>query len=156
MIGLLQLAGNLVQLPAVAGIGAAINASPHPKVFSAVQGLETYSTAFYLEWHDRDGSSHTLQLTPAVYSRIRGPYNRRNVYGAALAYGPVLATNEATRDMFEQVLDYALRGDAPLLRELGIDPATVGYPLVVRLEVEPGTELEGDLPLRFEIAERDE
>jgi hypothetical protein len=53
--------------------------------------------------------------------------------------------------MFNQVLNYAIRGDAPLLRELGIDPKDILFPVVVRLEIEPGTQLEGDLPQRFEI-----
>lgn len=40
---------------------------------------------------------------------------RRNVYGAALAYAPVLPP--ALRD---PVMRHALCGDAPLLRELGL------------------------------------
>ncbi len=152
-VGLLQMAGAILQLPLVAGLGAATNASPHPKVFSAIYGLETFSTRFFLEWTDHGGKSHSLQITPAQYRKIRGPYNRRNVYGAALAYGPVLATEPLTRPMFEQVLDYALRGRAPLLRELGIDPASVRYPLTVRLEVEPGTRLVRPMPLSFEVGD---
>ena len=70
---------------------------------------------------------------------------------AALAYGPVLASSEKTRPMFEAILNYSLRGEAPLLRELGINPASVVYPVVVRLEVEPGTKLEPEMPLRFEV-----
>ena len=151
VLGLLQMTGKITRQPALAGIGAASNASPHPKVFSAVLGLETYSSKFYLDWHDPIGNFKSLQLTPSVYSNIRGPYNRRNVYGAALAYGPVLASNEMTRQMFEDVLSYAIAGDAPLLRELGINPEDVIYPVIVRLEVESGTELEAELPLQFEV-----
>lgn len=150
-LGLLQMSGALLRFPLVAGLGAATSASPHPKVFSAVYGLETFSTRFFLEWLDLGGQAHSLQLTPARYRKIRGPYNRRNVYGAALAYGPVLATDPRTRPMFEHVLNYALGGRAPLLRELGVDPATVRYPVTVRLEVEPGTLLERPMPLRFEV-----
>ena len=90
--------------------------SPAPKVFSAVRGLETFSTRFFLEWQDRAGAAHTLELTPAVYSRLRGPYNRRNVYGAVLAYGPVLLTDPRGRPMFDAVAVHALCGEAPLLR----------------------------------------
>ena len=151
LLGLLQMAGALFNQPLLSGFGAATNASPHPKVFSAVKGLETYSTDFFIEWHDLDGKFHSMQLTPALYAMIRGPYNRRNVYGAALAYGPVLASSEKARPMFEAILNYSLRGEAPLLRELGINPASVVYPVVVRLEVEPGTKLESEMPLRFEV-----
>lgn len=144
VVGLLQMAGDLLHWPALKGIGAATNASPAPKVFSSVRGLETYSTQFFLEWTE-DGTPHSLQLTPEVYARLRGPYNRRNVYGAVLAFGPVLQKDPRTRPMFESVARYALCGEAPLLRELGIDPAQIQEgTLRVRLEPLPGTHL-GDL-----------
>ena len=152
VLGLLQMSGDVLERAGLRsvgrplkGIGAATTASPAPKVFSAVRGLETYSTRFFLEWQGADGAAHSLELTPEVYARLRGPYNRRNVYGAVLAYGPVLATDERTRPLFESVACYALCGEAPLLRELGIDPAEVAGPVRVRYEPRPGTDL-GDLP----------
>src|SRR5438874_6108147 len=157
VLGLLQMTGDLLQSyvnepigGAVKGIGAATTASPAPKVFSAVRGLETYSTRFALEWWDRDGRAHALPLTPELYGRVRGPYNRRNVYGAVLAYGPVLATDERTRPLFESVARFALCGEAPLLRELGVDPAEVVGPVRVRYEPRPGADL-GDLPRVLEV-----
>jgi hypothetical protein len=152
VLGLLQIGGDLLEragMPTVGrplkGIGAATTASPAPKVFSAVRGLETYSTKFYLEWTDHRGHEHSLLLTPEVYGQIRGPYNRRNVYGAVLAYGPVLATDPRTEPMYRSVARFALCGDAPLLRELGIDPGEVRGPVHVRYEPRPGADL-GDLP----------
>ena len=131
-------------------LGALTCASPAPKVFSAVGGLETYSTHFILEWTDRRGGQHALTLTPERYARVRGPYNRRNVYGAALAYGPVLLTNEPTRPMFQAVTQHALCGEAPLLRELGLDPADVTGVIRVRYEPLPGTDM-ADLPRVIEV-----
>jgi hypothetical protein len=84
-----------------------------------------------------------------MYARLRGPYNRRNVYGAVLAYGPVLSTDPAGRPMFEAVARYALCGDAPLLRELGIDPALVAGHVRLRLQPRPGADLRGQ-PLTLE------
>jgi hypothetical protein len=146
-LGLLQMAGDLLERKpfpllgrALKGVGAATTASPAPKVFSSVRGLETYSTRFFVEWDDRAGARQSLDLTPEVYGRLRGPYNRRNVYGAALAYGPVLPA-----ELRDPVMRYALCGDAPLLRELGIDPAEVRGGVRVRYEPLPGTDL-GDLP----------
>jgi hypothetical protein len=141
MIGLMQMVGDLCGLPALRGIGTATTASPAPKVFSAVQGFETYSTRFFVEWTDTAGTVHSLQLTPEVYARLAGPYNRRNVYGAVLAYGPVLATDPRTQPMFLAVTQYALCGEAPLLRELGIDSANLTDQVRVRFEPLPGTEL---------------
>jgi hypothetical protein len=150
-VGLLQMSGDVTERfvqPRVGrvlkGVGAATAASPAPKVFSAVGGLETYSTRFYLEWTDRAGEFHSLQVTPELYARLRGPYNRRNVFGAALAYGPVLPP-----DLRDPVMRYALCGEAPLLRELGIDPAEVRGPVRVRFEPLPGTDLRG-LPTLLE------
>ena len=141
--------GDLAGIPALKGIGLASAASPAPKVFSAVRGLETYSSRFVLEWRDTAGEARSLELTSEVYARIRGPYNRRNVYGAVMAYGPVLAATEAARPMWEAVARYALCGDAPLLRELGIDPESVGGELAIRYIPREGSELE-ELPTRLE------
>jgi hypothetical protein len=121
-LGLLQMSGDLLRVPVLKGIGAATGASPAPKVFSSVQGLETFSSEFYVEWTDRTGVAHSLKLTPEVYAHIKGPYNRRNVFGAALAYAPILQGDPRTREMFESVIRYALCGQAPLLQEIGIDP----------------------------------
>ena len=147
VLGLLQMSGDMLERfvhepagRALRGLAAATTASPAPKVFSSVRGLETYSTRFYLEWSDRAGLEHSLRITPEIYARIRGPYNRRNVYGAALAYGPVLPA-----PLRDPVMRYALCGEAPLLRELGIDPTDIAGAIRVRYEPLPGTDL-GDLP----------
>lgn len=146
-LGLLQMTGDpierFVSAPVgkgLRGVGAATMASPAPKVFSSVRGLETYSTRFFLVWTDVQGVERALELTPEVVSRLHGPYNRRNVYGAVLAYGPVLPP-----ELRDPVLKYAVTGDAPLLRELGIDPAQVRGDVRIRLEPLAGSDL-GDLP----------
>jgi hypothetical protein len=150
VVGLLQMAGDLLRLPALKAIGAATGASPAPKVCTAVRGMEAYSTRFYLEWTDRRGLAHKLQLTPEIYRLIGGPYNRRNIYGAVLAGGPVMATDERLAGMYRSVSNYALCGEAPLLRELGIDPAGISGPVRVRYEPLPGTTM-GNLPRVLEV-----
>ena len=148
-LGLLQMTGDLLGCAALRGLAAASGASPAPRVFSAVGGLETYSTRFFLEWIDVDGASQSVALTPELYSRLRGPYNRRNAFGAVVAYGPVLVSNPNTRALYEHVARYAMCGDAPLLRELGLDPLRVARGLQVRLEPIAGSDL-GDLPTVLE------
>ena len=145
VIGLLQMTGDLLRLPAVKGVAAATGASPAPKVFSSIQGLETFSSDFYIEWKDRNGVAHSLKLIPEIYSRIQGPYNRRNVFGAALSYAPVLAGDPRTKPMYDAVVRYALCGPAPLLREMGIDPTDLSEPPVVRLVPRADTRF-GDAP----------
>lgn len=153
VLGSLTMVGDLTGLDALQGFGSATTASPAPKVFSAVKGYETYSTRFHLEWSDVQGREHSVELTPQLYARLAGPYNRRNVFGAAVAYGPVLSTDERTQDMFLAAARHALTGDAPLLREIGVDPEAVDGPLRMRFVPRPGTEM-GDLPTVIEVAGR--
>ena len=133
-LGTAHMVGHLTDVQALRGLAAATSASPAPKVFSAVQGLETYSTAFYLDWTEPDGAQRSARITPEMYARLRGPYNRRNVYGAVLAFGPVMSQNPATAPMFQSVLRVALCGDRAILRELGLDPARMK---AVRVRLEP-------------------
>jgi hypothetical protein len=136
ILGVAQMTGDLTGFLPLKAVAAATGASPAPKVFSAVQGLETYSTRFFLDLgHER------VELTPELYARIDGPYNRRNVFGAALAYGPVLPAS-----LRDPVTRYALCGDAPLLREMNLRATATP---AVELEPLPGTSL-GNLPTRFE------
>lgn len=134
ILGLAQMTGDLLRIAPLRAIGAATAASPAPRVFSAVRGYETYSTRFYVEWTDRDGAGHSLLITPQVYAHLAGPYNRRNVYGAALSYGPLLASDPRTKPMLDSVMQYAFCGDASLLREIGVDPATIDRNVRIRFE----------------------
>lgn len=148
-LGLLQMAGDVLRLPAIKGLAAATAASPAPKVFSAVRGLETYSTRFFLEWTDKTGHFNSIEITPERARGLRGPYNRRNVYGAVLAYGPIMHSDNTLRPMFESVSRYALCGNAPLLQELEIDTKSMQGAPRVRLEPRTGSQTSG-LPLTFE------
>ncbi len=150
-IGLAQMTGDLLGIPALKGLAAATVISPAPKVFSAVKGLETYSTRFRIEWSDGAGTLRSVELTPETCRGLRGPYNRRNVYGAALAYGPILAMDERARPMLDAVLSYGLARDGRLLGELGCDPNDV-QPGTVRIRYQPlpGTDM-GDFPTVLEV-----
>lgn len=148
-LGLLQMTSDLLHLQALKAFSSATAASPAPKVFSSVRGLETYSTRFLVEWTDIRGRFHSVEITPERASGLRGPYNRRNVYGAVLAYGPVMQSDPRLRPMFDSIAQHALCGDAPLLRELGIDPRGLHGPARIRLEPRSDAQL-GNLPLTVE------
>lgn len=150
ILGLVQITGDITRIPAIKGIGAATTASPAPKVFTYSGGMESYSTRFFLQWTDLSGASHSLQITPEIYSRVKGPYNRRNVFGAVVAYGPVLASSKYTQPIFESVARYAMTGDAPLLREIGVDTSQIAGPVRIRYDPVPGADM-GDLPRMLEI-----
>jgi len=133
LLGLAHMIGHLTDLRPLRALAAATNASPAPKVFSAVSGLETFSTAFYLDWREPDGQRRSRRITAEMYDRLLGPYNRRNVYGAVLAYGPVISQDPATAPMFRSVLRAGLCGERRILRELGFDPTRMSQ-VAVRLE----------------------
>jgi hypothetical protein len=143
VLALAQMVGDMAGLPWLKGLAAATCASPAPKVFSAVKGLETFSTRFVLEWRDAHGELCERELDSRAYAGLRGPYNRRNVYGAALAYGPVLAADARTRPMLDAVLRFALCPPRQLLSELGIDPTDVEGSVRLRYEPREGARLEG-------------
>lgn len=146
LVGFAQMTGDLFHMQALKGIAAASGVSPAPKVFSAVKGLETFSTRFFIEWVDTSGAAHSVEITPERYAQLRGPYNRRNVYGAVLAYGPALERDPRTRPMYDAVSRYALCGEAPLLNELGIPAEVAKGSLRIRLETQSRV-APSDLPL---------
>jgi hypothetical protein len=124
---------DLAGAPEISAVASATGASPAPKVFSAVRGLETFSSRFTISWTDASGTQERVELTPERYAHIKGPYNRRNVYGAIVAYGPILHANPHTQPIFESVAHYALCGTRPLLSELGADPSQVASPIVLNV-----------------------
>lgn len=124
-IGLAAMAGDAAGWAPVKGIALATLASPLPKVFSAADGYETFAAGFTLIAERPDGSEAVIELTPEAARGLGGPYNRRNVYGAALSYAPRLP-----RPVWEKVLCYGLGPGGPLRAELGV-PADA-----VRVEVE--------------------
>ncbi len=115
VLGSLQMVGDASGIAALKGIGAALAASPLPKVFTDVRGLETFASEFTLLGTLPAGRELVLPITPEVYRRLGGPYNRRNVYGAALSYAPRLP-----RSLWEAVFCYGLGRGGPLRRELGV------------------------------------
>ena len=133
-LGCAQMAGDLTGIVPLKAVAAATGASPAPKVFTAHRGFETYSSRFYISWTGKAGKRKTVQLTPAVYRGLKGPYNRRNAYGAALAYAPVLHASPHTRPMHAEILKHTFCGGSSALRELGITWTPEDGPITIRLE----------------------
>ena len=150
-LGLAQMVGATLGLPLLQGVAAATAASPAPRVFTTVDGFEGFSTRFFVEYVDVGGDARSFEITPARYARVAGPYNRRNAYGAVVAAGPVLSRRPLTAPMVDAVSRHALCGEAPLLRELGVDPATVASPVSIRYVPRRGYAPPDDVPLRLTI-----
>ncbi len=111
-----------------------------------MKGLETFSSRFFLE---AAAGSQPVEITADVMRCCTVRTIVANVFGAVLAYGPILRSDEHTRPLLDAVSRYALCGKAPLLRELEIPAATLATPVRVRIEVRPGIPVP-NLPLILE------
>jgi hypothetical protein len=75
---------------AIAAVGRLSLASPAPKVFCKVGGIEPFARQHSVDLRYDDGHVESYVLDRAQSARLRGPYALRNVYGAAVAFAHVL------------------------------------------------------------------
>jgi hypothetical protein len=127
VVGCAQMVGYALESRALRGIGAASCVAPMPKVFSDVNGLETFASEFQLTWRESSGRDVVLPLTPELYGQLGGPYNRRNVYGAALSYAPRMA-----EPLWTAVFCYAFKSDGLLRKAFGVPADASGLSVVIR------------------------
>lgn len=127
VLGLSQMAGHLIGSRALRGLGLASGFAPFPRVFCETAGHEAFAAVYELEWKTQDGLVTRRRITPEWYACLQGPYNRRNVHGAVIAFAPRMAP--AMRD---SVLAAALAPTSPLRVELGIPADATGFTLHIR------------------------
>lgn len=132
ILGFTQMVGHILGIPILRALGLATGFAPFPRVFCAVHGYEAFAAGFELEWAEETGLWNSRSLTPAWYAQIEGPYNRRNVYGAALAFAPHMEPC-----LRQAVMAYALQPGSCLRVELGIPHEA---PLRVRITPRQGEE----------------
>jgi sterol desaturase/sphingolipid hydroxylase (fatty acid hydroxylase superfamily) len=149
-LGLLQMIADFASLPQLKGLAMASGASPAPRVFCALDSLETFSSKFQIEWKDSSGKSHAFWLEPGAANRMKGPYNRRNVYGAVLSYGPLFEKSLLMKPLYDSVLSYGVSANAPLLTEMGIDPEEIDGKFWISVYPRPGLDV-SHLPLKKEV-----
>jgi hypothetical protein len=118
-VGLLSMTGTALGLEPLRRLGLLTVASPLPLVFSKFRGVENFSSDYFMDLVFVDGDVASLPITAAAYARTTGPYNRRNPYGAVLAYGPML-DKPAEVALRDAVMRYAACGRGTFLRELGV------------------------------------
>ncbi len=148
-MGSIQMISDLLDQPRLRNLGLATGMSPAIRAFSTHRSLETFAIDCFLEWTDPDGRWHTLILTPEIYRQLAGPYNRRNVYGTALAYGPILAIEQPV--VFESVVRYALCGNGSLQQKFGMNTNSERELIRIRYEPITGTDMNG-LPRQLEVS----
>lgn len=126
LLGSLQMLGHLVDSQILKAIAASTAASPLPKVFSDVAGFETFASDFEISGFS-NGEDFRLSISPELYQKLEGPYNRRNVYGAALSYAPRLP--EA---LWQSVFCYAFFTPGVLSAEFGLPPDAEKFQVHIR------------------------
>lgn len=126
-LGFTQMLGAVTNVAPLRGLGAALTMAPNPKVFSDVDGLETFASDFMLSWRDSTGTPRSMAITPELYGRLSGPYNRRNVYGAALSYAPRLP-----EPLWTSVYCHGFAPAGPLRAELGLGPRDTDIGITIR------------------------
>ena len=132
-IGLTQMAGDLFGNRVIKGIGAATAMAPCPKVFCNMGGMEPFASSFEII---ADGDKTTrIPITPELYQQLRGPYNRRNVYGAAIAAAPILPER-----VWQTVFSYAFNPNGPLRHDLALPEKTNSIHILVRTKTRNGSQ----------------
>lgn len=120
VLGLSQMIGEVCGSRELRGLGAATAAAPFPKVFCDMGGLEGFASTFTLIGRTSSGTRFETKITPELCAGLRGSYNRRNAYGAALSFAPRLPDA-----MWHSVAKYGFGSNGPLRTELGLPTDTV-------------------------------
>ena len=115
LIGLTQMTGDLFGNRFLRGIGAATAMAPCPKVFCDMDGFEPFASSFEIIAEREGEQSIRIPVTPELYEHLKGPYNRRNVYGAAIAAAPRLPER-----IWRNVFCYAFSPGGVLRRDLDL------------------------------------
>lgn len=133
-LGSTAMLGHFFNNDSLKNIGLATGAAPYTKVFCQAKcretqrNYETFAADFTLTYKtpDSEGRGENLKITPELYQKIKGPYNRRNVYGAVIAYGPALP--EAMR---LATFKYALIDPGTVAKELGIPSDATDFQIII-------------------------
>ena len=120
-LGSLQLVGYFTGSAALRWLGLQSVAAPLPIVFSARRESGSVSARFALRVETAVGETIEFDGRPGFEARLRGPFQRTQLYSAQLLYAyPV----DRARD---SILGFGLCDRGPLARELGIDDSVARF-----------------------------
>ena len=126
--------GDAIDSRVIKGLGAVSAAAPFPKVFCEFGGMEGFACEFTLIYK-LNGKQCELPITPELYARLSGPYNRRNVYGAALAGGPKLPP-----PIWQAVFKHGFGSDGALRTEFGVPQNATNLHVLVQSKTQGRSE----------------
>lgn len=114
-----KVVADIFDFKKLSALAAITNLAPAMKVFTAHDGYETYSSKFSIKVIHFDGEVVEKNIDSKTYAGLEGPYNRRNVYGALIAYGPYLTSKSNTNKMWQVMADNSFCRKKSVLSELG-------------------------------------
>lgn len=129
-LGSTAMLGHIINSKPLKSIDLATCTAPYTKVFCNAQTADTnkhfepFAAEFKLRYKYA-GRWQQLEITPEIYQRLEGSYNRRNVYGAVIAFGPALP-----KDLRVPLLDYALKTPGNVAKELGLPTPLENYEIL--------------------------
>jgi hypothetical protein len=90
VLGCLQFGGYLFNNRAMRGLGFAFGISPHPIVFSTVEGVEGFDTHHKFTYLDNHDKVVSVPLDMEHFSNLQGSFFLRNAFALFLAYPHML------------------------------------------------------------------
>ena len=117
-IGLIQMFGYLTGQENIKGLGTLSVSSPLPIVFTKFNGNETFSQKYYLKYTTDTGEIIEKEISKHDFEKMRAPYNLRNVYGYAMAYGPSVK-KEKMLIARNEILNFAFCNNTSSMKKIG-------------------------------------
>ena len=134
VLGILQIAGTCTHTRWMQSSGFATAASPAPMVFCGLGDEGSFANRYSLDWEDSKGAIHSIPIDHSVLARLKGPEARRSMYLLTLE-----GDTTGRPSLNQSIRRYAVCG--PLLKEWGIQPDSLQWPVTVRV-----TPVSGSLP----------
>lgn len=104
LLGILNVSGLVFNSNPMRGLAIVSTASPLPFVFSAYEGIETFSTRFNLHATIQN-QTFVIPVNHHLTSKLEGPYNWRNVIGSVFSHGPFFQDPKLIQ-MRDQILNW--------------------------------------------------
>lgn len=115
--GILNSIGYITHFDSIKPLGFVSVSSPLPLVFSAYNGVETYSTKFDVEIKYQNQTIINTELDQPKYNLMTGAYNRRNIYGAIFSHGAFFDDPKMI-EIRQQILNYAICYPGKIIDEM--------------------------------------
>lgn len=119
LLGSMNMIGYIFDSNNMKNIAYISTSSPLPFVFTSYNDVETFSLHHELNLEYKNGTNSAILLDHKLYSKLKGPYNRRNVIGAAFSHGAFF-TDKRMLEIRDQIFYWGFC-EGQLLDEFGID-----------------------------------